>query len=230
MQVHQNKIEGNDFVASPQSLPDWLKVRAEYEAGGTSIRAIAKRNGVSHPAIIKRAKAEGWVTAPHSYQQPKSSYQGGNSKLEAVVTSGVVTSTKQERKAARKAKADAEWQEWFAADRKQRELESDKEELEWERDNPLEDYSHSNRDAIPHDTIPLSVFRNAEGHVSIFQPKADGEDDAAVGRDMWRRRSKDYGVGGKRTNGRNEDKVVQVDLRCIPELIARLQGIMREAA
>jgi len=61
-----------------------------------------------------------------------------------------------------------------------------------------------------------------------MQPKADGEDDAAVGRDMWRRRSKDYGIGGKRTNGRNEDKYIEIDPRCLPALIARLQQLARE--
>ena len=236
MQVQTNDIEGNGCVGSPQTT-DWVRIRAEYEAGGTSIRAIGKANGVSHTAIRKKAAADGWVSTPTSFHSHKTEVSTletkvstpGNQNIDAGNQGGVETRTKHQlKKAAKKAKEDAEWREWFAEDCRVRNLAAEKEELEWERDNPLEDYSHSNRDAIPHDTIPLSVFLNAEGHVSIMQPKADGEDDAAVGRDMWRRRSKDYGIGGKRTNGRNEDKVVQIDLRCIPALIARLQQLARE--
>ncbi len=230
----------NQGLHRPQRV-DWAQIRKEYETTEDSFKALARRHGVSDTAVRKRAAKEMWFATPTRFAASSSSSRGANSefaganlKTEGANQGGGRTGTQQEqkaaRKAAKKAKADAEWQEWFAEDCRVRNLAAEKEELEWERDNPLEDYSHSNRDAIPHDTIPLSVFLNAEGHVSIMQPKADGEDDAAVGRDMWRRRSKDYGIGGKRTNGRNEDKVVQVDLRCVPDLISMLQGILREAA
>ncbi len=38
----------------------WGTVRAEREATGASFPDLAKRHGISHQAIQKRAKAEGW--------------------------------------------------------------------------------------------------------------------------------------------------------------------------
>ena len=38
----------------------WAEVRAEREASGASFNELSGRFGVSHTAIIKRAKAEGW--------------------------------------------------------------------------------------------------------------------------------------------------------------------------
>ncbi|WP_145532058.1 hypothetical protein [Yersinia kristensenii] len=40
--------------------PDWEKIEAEYRAGLFSVREIATRQSISHTAINKRAKAEGW--------------------------------------------------------------------------------------------------------------------------------------------------------------------------
>ena len=40
---------------------DWEAVEREYRAGVLSVREIAKGAGVSHPAIIKRAKKEQWT-------------------------------------------------------------------------------------------------------------------------------------------------------------------------
>ena len=40
---------------------DWEKVEAEYRAGQFSVSEIGRRNGVSHTAINKKAKAEGWL-------------------------------------------------------------------------------------------------------------------------------------------------------------------------
>jgi hypothetical protein len=138
----------------------------------------------------------------------------------------VETRTKQQlKREAKKAKEVAEWRAEFAEECRVRELEHEKWSLEWERDNPLEDYSHSNRDAIPHDTIPITVFRNENGNISLFQPKADWEDDAAAARDAWRRRGPDDETGGKRSNGRTEDKYIEIDPRCLPALIKRLQEL-----
>jgi hypothetical protein len=39
---------------------DWEAIQVAYLAGIASVRAIAKDHGVSHPAILKRAEAEGW--------------------------------------------------------------------------------------------------------------------------------------------------------------------------
>jgi hypothetical protein len=40
---------------------DWKGIERDYRAGVMSIREIAKWYGVSHTAINKRAKAEGWT-------------------------------------------------------------------------------------------------------------------------------------------------------------------------
>jgi hypothetical protein len=40
--------------------PDWDMIRADFEAGALSVREIARRAGISHTGILKRANAEGW--------------------------------------------------------------------------------------------------------------------------------------------------------------------------
>ena len=47
-------------MPSPVKMPI-RAVRAAYETGDESIRAIARRYGISDCAIRKRAKAEGWI-------------------------------------------------------------------------------------------------------------------------------------------------------------------------
>jgi len=44
-----------------KSATDWERIEAEYRAGVLSTREIASANGVSHTAINKRAKKDGWV-------------------------------------------------------------------------------------------------------------------------------------------------------------------------
>lgn len=39
---------------------DWEAIERAYRAGQLSVRAIAEKFGVSHPAVSKRAKKEGW--------------------------------------------------------------------------------------------------------------------------------------------------------------------------
>lgn len=43
-----------------RSAPDWERIEADYRAGLLSVREIAAANGVSHVAIGKRAKRDGW--------------------------------------------------------------------------------------------------------------------------------------------------------------------------
>ena len=40
--------------------PDWERIEVDYRAGLLSVREIAAAQGVSHTAIQKRAKAQGW--------------------------------------------------------------------------------------------------------------------------------------------------------------------------
>lgn len=43
-----------------KAAPDWERIEADYRAGLLSVREIAAANGVSHVAIGKRAKRDGW--------------------------------------------------------------------------------------------------------------------------------------------------------------------------
>ena len=48
-------------VAPVQAKPtDWERIELDYRAGIKTLRQIADENGVSHPAITKRAKRDGW--------------------------------------------------------------------------------------------------------------------------------------------------------------------------
>jgi hypothetical protein len=40
--------------------PDWERIESDYRAGVLSVREIAASQGISHTAIQKRAKVEGW--------------------------------------------------------------------------------------------------------------------------------------------------------------------------
>jgi uncharacterized membrane protein len=49
-------------MAQPKkAAPDWERIEGDYRAGVLSVREIAASQGISHTAIQKRAKAEGWV-------------------------------------------------------------------------------------------------------------------------------------------------------------------------
>jgi hypothetical protein len=43
-----------------KTSPDWERIEQQYRAGVLSVREIAAAGGVSHTAINKRAKANGW--------------------------------------------------------------------------------------------------------------------------------------------------------------------------
>ena len=43
-----------------RKILDWEVIEREYRAGQLSVREIAETHGVSHPAILKRAKRDGW--------------------------------------------------------------------------------------------------------------------------------------------------------------------------
>lgn len=40
---------------------DWEKIELDYRAGIKTLRQIADEHGISNPAILKRAKRDGWV-------------------------------------------------------------------------------------------------------------------------------------------------------------------------
>lgn len=48
------------MALNDKKAPDWERIEADYRAGVLSVREIAAAQGVSHTAIQKRAKANGW--------------------------------------------------------------------------------------------------------------------------------------------------------------------------
>lgn len=49
------------MTSAPKPNADWESVEREYRAGVLSVREIGKAAGVSHVAVIKRAKRYGWT-------------------------------------------------------------------------------------------------------------------------------------------------------------------------
>lgn len=48
-------------MAQPdKAAPDWERIEADYRAGVLSVREIAASQGITHGAINKRAKRDGW--------------------------------------------------------------------------------------------------------------------------------------------------------------------------
>lgn len=48
------------MTEAKKTAPDWERIEADYRAGMLSVREIASRQGISHVAIAKRAKRDGW--------------------------------------------------------------------------------------------------------------------------------------------------------------------------
>lgn len=48
-------------VSRGDGVPDWERIRAEYIAGGISLRDLAQKHGVTRSAIGRRASAECWT-------------------------------------------------------------------------------------------------------------------------------------------------------------------------
>ena len=64
------------------AAPDWERIELDYRAGIKTLRQIAEENGISHVAITKRAKRDGWTRDLSAKIQ---------SKAEELVTKELVT-------------------------------------------------------------------------------------------------------------------------------------------
>lgn len=49
------------MAQNKKPAPDWERIEADYRAGLLSVREIAAAQGISHVAIAKRAKRDGWT-------------------------------------------------------------------------------------------------------------------------------------------------------------------------
>ena len=68
---------------------DWVAIRAEYIAGGISLRKIAKKYGVSYGTLGRKANAEKWASEKHEadINSLSDAYQ---KKADAVVNNAVI--------------------------------------------------------------------------------------------------------------------------------------------
>ncbi|HOU66051.1 MAG TPA: hypothetical protein PK861_08445 [Thermomonas sp.] len=48
------------MAGGEKAAPDWERIEVDYRAGVLSLREIAAANGITHGAINKRAKRDGW--------------------------------------------------------------------------------------------------------------------------------------------------------------------------
>lgn len=78
------------MAQSEKSAPDWERIEADYRAGVLSVREIASSQGISHVAISKRAKRDGWERDLSARIQ---------AKADALVTKAEVTSAVTSEKA-----------------------------------------------------------------------------------------------------------------------------------
>lgn len=49
------------MAQTEKSAPDWERIESDYRAGILSVREIAASQGITHGAINKRAKRDGWT-------------------------------------------------------------------------------------------------------------------------------------------------------------------------
>lgn len=81
----------HDAAPTPKpSAPDWEAIEADYRAGIKTLRQIAEENGITHVAINKRAKRDGWVRDLSAKIQAKAD----DLVTKALVTKSVTTETK----------------------------------------------------------------------------------------------------------------------------------------
>ena len=91
-------------AAVPQKAqPDWERIELDYRAGIKTLRQIADEHGISHVAVAKRAKRDGWTRDLAAKIQAKADELINKS----LVTSAVTVETKIAEKAVIDANAQA---------------------------------------------------------------------------------------------------------------------------
>lgn len=58
--VNAGTVPGPKKKAPGKVVPDWERIELDYRAGVKTLRQIADENGITHGAINKRAKRDGW--------------------------------------------------------------------------------------------------------------------------------------------------------------------------
>lgn len=57
---HSTTQPADPVTAAGKAAPDWERIELDYRAGVKTLRQIADENSISHGAINKRAKRDGW--------------------------------------------------------------------------------------------------------------------------------------------------------------------------
>ncbi len=78
-----------------KAVPDWERIEADYRAGILSLREIAAQHGVSHVAIQKRAKKNGWSRDLAAKIQAKAEELVTKSAVTAAVTKAALATERQ---------------------------------------------------------------------------------------------------------------------------------------
>lgn len=86
--------------------PDWERIELDYRAGIKTLRQIAEENGISHVAVNKRAKKDGWERDLSAKINAKADALVTKSMVTSVVTSEAKIAEKQVVDAAAQAVAD----------------------------------------------------------------------------------------------------------------------------
>lgn len=92
-------IDAPEQAVPATATPDWERIELDYRAGIKTLRQIAGEHGISHVAVNKRAKKDGWERDLAAKIQ---------AKADALVTKSLVTTpVTKERQMAEKAVVDA---------------------------------------------------------------------------------------------------------------------------
>jgi len=89
--------------AEPKVAADWERIEVDYRAGVKTLRQIAEEHGISHAAVNKRAKRDGWSRDLNAKIQAAAEAKVSK----AAVTSQVSVDTKLAEKAVIEANAEA---------------------------------------------------------------------------------------------------------------------------
>lgn len=76
------------MAQAEKKAPDWVAIEGEYRAGVESVSALGKKYGISHTAINKRAKANGWTRNPEGTKRAivKAHFSGVGQQVSAEVS------------------------------------------------------------------------------------------------------------------------------------------------
>lgn len=88
------------------ATPDWERIGVQYRAGLLSLREIAGEHGISHVAVQKKAKKEGWERDLRSQIQAKADALVNRQVVTAAVTAERLETEKQVVDASAQAIAD----------------------------------------------------------------------------------------------------------------------------